>query len=75
VGNSLGDVPTIIRWDGTNWNNAASPTTANLYSVFMVGAGDGWAVGWAGTIIRWNGVEWVPEFPMAMVAPFSSPPR
>ena len=35
-----------------------SPTTANLGSVYMVGADDGWAVGSDGTIIRWDGTEW-----------------
>jgi len=35
-----------------------SPTTSNLYSVFMVNASDGWAVGSDGTIIRWNGTNW-----------------
>jgi len=38
-----------------NWT---SPTTLNLYDVFMVSASDGWAVGLGGTIIRWNGSSW-----------------
>jgi hypothetical protein len=42
-----------------------SPTTAELYSVFMVNADDGWAVGGWGTIQRWTGTEWIPEFPAA----------
>ena len=41
-----------------NWT---SPTTADLNSVFMVSADDGWAVGvggTGGTIIHWDGTEW-----------------
>ena len=35
-----------------------SPTTNNLYSVFMVSATDGWAVGYYGAIIHWDGSSW-----------------
>jgi hypothetical protein len=49
---------TIIHWNGTDWSTVTSPTTVNLYSVFMVSASDGWAVGSAGTIIRWDGASW-----------------
>ncbi len=35
-----------------------SPTPYYLYSVFMVSATDGWAVGGSGTIIRYDGTEW-----------------
>jgi len=46
-----------------------SPTTLNLYDVFMVSASDGWAVGYAGTIIRWTGTVWIPEFSTAILMP------
>jgi hypothetical protein len=49
---------TIIRWNGTRWNSVSSPTTANLFSVFMTSANDGWAMGVNGAIIHWNGIEW-----------------
>ena len=39
----------------SSWTN---PTMWRLYSVFMVSADDGWAVGDQGTIIRWNGTAW-----------------
>jgi len=38
-----------------NWT---SPTTLNLYDVFMVSASDGWAVGSGGTMIHWDGSSW-----------------
>ena len=35
-----------------------SPTFSFLFSVYMVSANDGWAVGGPGTIIRWDGNSW-----------------
>ncbi|MCJ7424849.1 hypothetical protein MUP01_11385 [Candidatus Bathyarchaeota archaeon] len=55
---AVGDQGTIIRWDGTHWSSASSPTTSWLNSVNMVSSGNGWAVGDSGTIIRWNGTSW-----------------
>jgi photosystem II stability/assembly factor-like uncharacterized protein len=47
----------IVNAEGVvlNWT---SPTTEILFSVFMVSADDGWAVGAYGIIIHWNGTEW-----------------
>ena len=58
----------IVNAEGVvlNWT---SPTTAWLLDVFMVGADDGWAVGWYGAIIRWTGTEWIPEFPTIVLMP------
>lgn len=41
---------TLIDW--------TSPTLQNLLSVFMVGPGNGWAVGGLGTVIHWDGTQW-----------------
>lgn len=41
------------------WENAASPVTANLNSVAMVSANDGWAVGENGTVLHYDGKNWV----------------
>jgi len=38
-----------------SWSTVTSPTTNFLYSVFMVGASDGWAVGYGGTILHYSG--------------------
>ena len=50
-------VPTASAGDVVplNWT---SPTTNDLYDVFMVSASDGWAVGYGGTMLRWNGTDW-----------------
>jgi photosystem II stability/assembly factor-like uncharacterized protein len=51
------------------WGNTApsfigtaveSPVIAWLFSVFMVSADDGWAVGGYGTILHWDGKAWRP---------------
>lgn len=41
------------------WENTASPVTANLNSVVMVSANDGWAVGENGTVLHYDGKNWV----------------
>jgi hypothetical protein len=40
-----------------------------LFSVFMIGPSEGWAVGTNGIILRWNGTQWIPEFPSFIIAP------
>ena len=62
---AVGMAGTIIRSNGTDWNNVTSPTTQHLYSVFMVSASDRWAVGYrytipptGGMIIHWDGNDW-----------------
>jgi hypothetical protein len=50
-----------------SWSNFTNPTTEDLYSVYMVSASDGWAVGLQGTIISWTGTEWIPEFPAVIL--------
>jgi photosystem II stability/assembly factor-like uncharacterized protein len=56
---AVGGYGRIIHWDGTDWSNVTSPTTAQfLGDVFMVSADDGWAVGADGTIIHWDGTSW-----------------
>jgi len=62
-------VPVVNAEKGVVVLNWTSPTTRDLYSVFMVSTDDGWAVGSGGTIIRWNGTEWIPEFPTAILMP------
>jgi hypothetical protein len=59
----------ILRWNGTNWSQVASPapgTDSVLDAVTATSAGNAWAVGgfFTGTagktlILRWNGTAWV----------------
>jgi hypothetical protein len=48
----------IVKAEGDVAVSWTSPTTDELYSLFMVSADDGWAVGYHGRIIRWNGTTW-----------------
>jgi photosystem II stability/assembly factor-like uncharacterized protein len=65
---AVGDLGTIMSWNGHEWALVQSPTTLNLYSVVFPDASnpnDGWIVGQtdaAGnfpTILHWDGVAWV----------------
>jgi len=57
-GFAVGNTGVAWRWDGAGWVSEATPTPANLLSVFMVSTTDAFAVGVGDTIIRWNGVSW-----------------
>jgi len=57
-GFAVGNTGVAWRWDGAGWISEATPTPANLFSVFMVSTTDAFAVGSGDTIIRWNGVSW-----------------
>jgi len=57
-GFAVGNTGVAWRWDGAGWISEATPTVANLLSLFMVSTTDAFAVGAGDTIIRWNGVSW-----------------
>jgi photosystem II stability/assembly factor-like uncharacterized protein len=68
AGWAVGDLGTIMSWNGHEWALVQSPTTLNLYSVLFPDTSnpnDGWIVGQtdvAGnfpTILHWDGVAWV----------------
>jgi photosystem II stability/assembly factor-like uncharacterized protein len=44
----------IFNFDGERWNFIVSPTTANIYGIFMISSSDGWAVGSNGVILRYH---------------------
>lgn len=51
-----------LQSSGGTWEAVASPTTASLFSVSMVSAGEGWAVGGppggGGTILHYSNGSW-----------------
>ncbi len=57
---AVGDNGTIIQWNGTNWSQVDSQTTANLHGLSCTSATDCWAVGDTGTILQWDGSNWNP---------------
>jgi hypothetical protein len=48
----------IMRWNGTSWSYSSGPTYQTLYSVDLISATDGWAVGDRGVTLHWNGSAW-----------------
>jgi len=67
---AVGDRPLILRWNGTQWRQIASPTPpggGSLNAVAAVSGTSAWAVGSSGglvrtrtLILRWNGTQWRP---------------
>ena len=57
---AVGENGRILRWNGANWANFASPTGQDLMSVYInpINSNNGWAVGFNGAIIQWNGANW-----------------
>jgi hypothetical protein len=71
----VGNLGTILRWDGSSWSSETSPTTNTLWSIYMVTVNDGWAVGTFGTIIRYSvtppvGGVGVPVDKFVLLAPY-----
>ena len=48
----------ILRWNGSTWDPASSPTWSALSSVAMLTAQDGWAVGAGSVFLHWDGRAW-----------------
>ncbi len=48
----------LLHYDGQQWANASSPTSASLRGVAMLAANNGWAVGFGGTILHYDGSQW-----------------
>lgn len=55
---AVGELGTILRWNGSNWSTFSSPTGVTLNSVSMASASLGYAVGDNGVVLRWNGSAW-----------------
>ncbi|HUA47170.1 MAG TPA: hypothetical protein VMA77_18185, partial [Solirubrobacteraceae bacterium] len=61
---AVGQVGTILRWDGTSWTEdpqSVQVTTATLNAVAFGSDGQGWAVGGFGTILHYDGSSWSTE--------------
>ena len=54
----MGDFGTVLRYDGSEWWVDPTPTTNNLFGVWMVGPNDVFAVGAFGTVLCYDGVAW-----------------
>ena len=58
TGQTVPEPGVILHWNGTVWNEVASPVEDRLLALDMVSADDGWIVGENGTILHWDGVSW-----------------
>jgi len=48
----------LLKWDGTQWQAATSPTSTRLSGLWGSTVSDVWAVGNGGTIAHWDGTNW-----------------
>jgi photosystem II stability/assembly factor-like uncharacterized protein len=69
---AVGNAGTILHRDGTGWTSIPSGTALDLYSLYMLSATEGWAVGAAdansAAILFWDGSTWTRVFPVPMVS-------
>lgn len=57
---AVGDLGTIIHWNGATWSRSTSGTTAHLRGVWGASANNVFAAGDGGIIQRWDGTQWAP---------------
>jgi photosystem II stability/assembly factor-like uncharacterized protein len=50
---AVGDVGTIVHFNGTMWTPVSSPTSLTLYAIWGSGPMDVWAVGEQGVILHY----------------------
>jgi uncharacterized repeat protein (TIGR01451 family) len=58
VGGPLATGGTILRYNGSAWQQVSCPVPSWLRAIDMLSASDGWIVGVGGTVLRWNGSAW-----------------
>jgi photosystem II stability/assembly factor-like uncharacterized protein len=54
---AVGDDGAILHYETDHWTAYPSPTTQNLYDVYMINATDGWAVG-LNVLLHYTGGVW-----------------
>jgi hypothetical protein len=55
---AVGDLGTVVHFDGKAWTAFDSGVTENLTGIFGAGASDIWASGDGGSVLHWNGKSW-----------------
>lgn len=56
---AVGDMGTILRFNGSTWAAVSAPTTMDLYGVWASAADSALIVG--AQVLRWNGTAWAVE--------------
>jgi len=54
---AVGELGTILRYDGRDWTEVSSRTDKTLTAVWGTGSADVWFAGAAGTVVHWDGRE------------------
>jgi len=49
---------TILRYNGSSWQQVSCPVSSWLRAIDMLSVNDGWIVGVGGAVLRWNGSAW-----------------
>ncbi|WP_257457841.1 WD40/YVTN/BNR-like repeat-containing protein [Archangium lipolyticum] len=55
---AVGELGTIIHWNGTAWSVKEAGTSVDLHAVWAVDQANAWAVGEQGVVLKWNGATW-----------------
>jgi hypothetical protein len=55
---AIGDMGTILHYNGTSWSTMNSGTNNDIYGVWGSSSTDVFAVGASGTILHYNGTSW-----------------
>ena len=58
VGGPVATGGTILRYNGSSWQQVSCPVSSWLTGIDMLSADDGWIVGVGGAVLRWNGSTW-----------------
>jgi hypothetical protein len=58
---AVGDLGTILFWDGGQWNEQDSTTIEELWGGWAFGPEEAWAVGEGGSALHWTGSAWANE--------------
>lgn len=55
---AVGDLSSLLHWNGSSWSSEESDSTATLNAVFVPDEDNAIAVGNAGTALKYNGKKW-----------------
>ena len=61
---AVGAKGTILHYDGSAWTQIDSPTSVDLYGVWVYDTSFALAVGEGGTILSYNGSQWIQTLPI-----------
>lgn len=66
---AVGSDGLIVHYDGTQWTEVPSATTATLWAVSVRAADDAWATGDGTGVVHWDGQAWKVIYPATNMYP------